>query len=163
METGSLLSEAAPTGVATRSRSASKSNNGPSIVPAVTATVSNPLSIPHSAKSPARAIPQATEPSHHQHPTQQQNQQQQSSQSGSHDSSGSAFLSGIMNPSAATTFSSTNAQLSHTPPTAFGTSYENNHFGKRQRSGVSAAQCSQCCFGGFGLIDQWIEQKIFQI
>lgn len=47
--------------------------------------------------------------------------------SGSYESSGSAFVLGLMN----------NAQggLSHTPPT--GSSYETRHFGKRPRAGVS--------------------------
>lgn len=98
--------------------------NLPHGVPAVTATASNPL-YPAKQASKPRAIPQRND--------QQQQQQQTSSQPGSHESSGSAFLSGILNP-AATTFN--NTQLSHTPPTAFGTSYENSHFGKRQRSGV---------------------------
>jgi hypothetical protein len=45
----------------------------------------------------------------------------QASQSGSYESSGSAFVSGLM---------------SHTPPT--GSSYETRHFGKRARVGVSS-------------------------
>jgi hypothetical protein len=45
--------------------------------------------------------------------------------SGSQESSASGFLSGIMNPNT----------LSHTPPTQ--SSYEQQHFGKRPRSGVS--------------------------
>ena len=119
MQTGSL-----PT-----SASGGNNNNNATIVPAVTVKASNPLIIPippttTTAKSPARAIPQ---------PKQQPNSAT-SSHPGSQESSGSSFLSGILNPSA-TTFN--NNQLSHTPPTALGTSYENSHFGKRQRSGVS--------------------------
>lgn len=92
---------------------------GQPIVPAVTATISNPLTIPttSTAESAARPIPNAATTT-----------RAGTSRHGSEDSSGSAFLSGILN--------NTN-NLSHTPPTAFGTSYENKHFGKRQRSGVS--------------------------
>lgn len=109
----------------------------PSIVPAVTATVSNPLSIPKTAKATANGIPQARPPpQQHSHNTRLRSNSNlpRSSRAESYDSSGSDFLSGIMNPSAAVNVES---QLSHTPPSAFGTSYENNHFGKRQRAGVS--------------------------
>lgn len=101
-----------------KKKSASSNTNaatGQTIVPAVTATISNPLTIPTTAKSPARPIPTRAATSRH----------------GSEDSSGSAFLSGILNPSPPA------SHLSHTPPTALGSSYENKHFGKRQRSGVS--------------------------
>jgi hypothetical protein len=56
---------------------------------------------------------------------------QSQSQASSQGSSGSAFLSSVLNPTASTF---NNTQLSHTPPT-FGTSYEASHFGKRARSG----------------------------
>jgi hypothetical protein len=110
----------------------------PTGVPAVTATISNPLTIP-TKKSPARAIPLPNS-------TLQFNMSTLgtvASHPGSQDSSGSAFLSGILNPSPP----ATQQQLSHTPPTAFGTSYENTHFGKRQRAGVSAVQrtVALCC------------------
>jgi len=52
------------------------------------------------------------------------------SQASSQASSGSAFLSSVLNPTAST-FG--NTQLSHTPPVA--SSYEVSHFGKRARSG----------------------------
>lgn len=50
-------------------------------------------------------------------------------QSGSYESSGSAFVSGLMTSNAG------QGGLSHTPPSA--TSYETRHFGKRPRAGVS--------------------------
>jgi len=115
---------AAGTRNAARRRAAS-TTPAPAIVPAVTATVSNPLSIPNAvAKAPSQAIPRGF-PLHQQSHNSQQVQEQQ--HSSSHDSSGDAFLNGIMNNA---------AHISHTPPTALGTSYENDHFGKRQRSGV---------------------------
>ena len=52
--------------------------------------------------------------------------QQSASLSGSHDSSASGFLTGILN---------STTTLSHTPPTQ--SSYEQQHFGKRPRAGVS--------------------------
>jgi hypothetical protein len=59
-------------------------------------------------------------------PVPQQNQSQQpQSQASSQGSSGSAFLSSVLNPQL----------LSHTPPSAFGTSDETKHLGKRARSG----------------------------
>ena len=123
---------------ANTSESNIKSKNKPTIVPAVTATVSNPLSIPKASKATANGIPQARPPPQHSHNTRlrSKSNRPRSTRAESHDSSGSDFLSGIMNPSAAVNVES---QLSHTPPTAFGTSYENSHFGKRQRAGVSLA------------------------
>ena len=56
---------------------------------------------------------------------------QPQSQASSQGSSGSAFLSSVLNPTASTF---NNTQLSHTPPT-LGSSYETSHFGKRARSG----------------------------
>jgi hypothetical protein len=118
-----------------------KKSNGNSLpigVPAVTATISNPLTI-STKKSPARAIPLPNS-------TQQFNMSSlgtTASHPGSQDSSGSAFLSGILNPSPP----STQQQLSHTPPTAFGTSYENTHFGKRQRAGVSEVRRTMALSG----------------
>ena len=56
-------------------------------------------------------------------------------QSGSYESSGSAFVSGLMSSNAG------QAGLSHTPPTA--SSYETRHFGKRPRAGVSR-NCMLC-------------------
>lgn len=109
-------------------------NSRPSIVPAVTATVSNPLSIPKTAKATANGIPQARPPQYNTR-LRSNSTQPRSSRAGSHDSSGSDFLSDIMNPSAAV---NVEGQLSHTPPSALGTSYENSHFGKRQRAGVSS-------------------------
>ena len=100
---------------------------GQTIVPAVTAKISNPLTIPTTAKSPARPIPNRAGTSRH----------------GSEDSSGSAFLSGILNNPSPNTGT---AHLSHTPPNVLGTSYENRHFGKRQRAGVS--ECPG--WAGFG-------------
>lgn len=69
---------------------------------------------------------------------------QQASLAGSYESSGSGFINGIMENS-----SSQGAQgptgntfaLSHTPPTAAGTSYEAQHFGKRPRAGVRWIKC----------------------
>lgn len=57
-----------------------------------------------------------------------QGQGAQASLPSSQDSTGSGFISGIMNQQTA---------LSHTPPTNLGSSYELQHFGKRPRSGVS--------------------------
>lgn len=59
----------------------------------------------------------------------------QASLPSSMESSGSGFISAIMNPQ-----TSTSSALSHTPPTQTGTSYEMQHFGKRPRSGV----CRRC-------------------
>lgn len=53
---------------------------------------------------------------------------QPTSQPSSYGSSGSAFLSSVLNPAG-----SSYGQISHTPPTA--SSYEVSHFGKRARSG----------------------------
>jgi hypothetical protein len=55
----------------------------------------------------------------------------QASLPSSMESSGSGFISAIMNPQ-----TSASSALSHTPPTQTGTSYEMQHFGKRPRSGV---------------------------
>lgn len=110
---------------------AAKATTSTPLVPVVTTTISNPLTI-HPAKSPSRAIPQ----------TQRHD---------SVDSSGSAFLSGILNSSP----NISSSQLSHTPPTALGTSYENNHFGKRQRSGsISGRLRSASDLEEKGLIDR---------
>lgn len=118
---------------------AAKATTSTPLVPAVTATISNPLTIPApppAGKSPSRPIPQATQ------------------RHDSVDSSGSAFLNGILN-SSPNISSSNHHQLSHTPPTAFGTSYENNHFGKRQRSGsVSGRLRSASDLEEKGLIDK---------
>jgi len=71
----------------------------------------------------------------------------QSSETSSYGSSGSAFLSGILN---------NHTLLSHTPPVA--TSYENTHFGKRHRVGsVSGRLRSASDLEEKGLIDR--EQK----
>lgn len=70
-------------------------------------------------RSAARAIPV---------PQTAQGQGPQASLPSSQDSTGSGFISGIMNQQTA---------LSHTPPTNLGSSYELQHFGKRPRSGVS--------------------------
>jgi hypothetical protein len=56
-------------------------------------------------------------------------------QSNSAGSTGSSFLTTIMNQGAGSTFN--HPLLSHTPPTHAATSYEASHFGKRARSGVS--------------------------
>lgn len=142
MQTESFLSGDAPDGA-----SSSNTTTTTNIVPAVTATVSSPLSIPHAAKSPGRAIPLH-------HASSSASQQHLMSHPGSHDSSGSDFLSDIMNPAAGANIFS-NAQLSHTPPNAFGTSYENNHFGKRQRSGsVSGRLRSASDLEEKGVIDR---------
>lgn len=63
---------------------------------------------------------------------------QVTSRASSQDSSGSGFLSSVFNQNAG--YSTKQAQhtsmlLSHTPPSASGTSYENAHFAKRSRSG----------------------------
>lgn len=54
------------------------------------------------------------------------------SQPNSAGSTGSSFLNNLLAPGMPN-----NAQLSHTPPTHFATSYEASHFAKRPRSGVS--------------------------
>jgi len=79
----------------------------------------------------ARAIPVPAPNNNYQQQSQQYHPQP-SSQASSQGSSGSAFLSSVLNPTA-TTFG--NSHLSHTPPTALGTSYEASHFGKRARAG----------------------------
>ena len=43
----------------------------------------------------------------------------------------------------------TSSLMSHTPPTQMGSSYENSHFGKRMRAGVSS--CCLCLFWGEGV------------
>lgn len=53
----------------------------------------------------------------------------------SHGSTGSGFLSSVLNPAGSTFHNNNYSMLSHTPPTALGTSYEASHFGKRARSG----------------------------
>jgi hypothetical protein len=55
------------------------------------------------------------------------------SQPNSAGSTGSSFLNNLLAPAGMPN----NAQLSHTPPTQFATSYESSHFAKRPRSGVS--------------------------
>jgi hypothetical protein len=76
----------------------------------------------HAAKSMAGPrsipVPNATFSSQHHQPQ---------SQASSQGSSGSAFFNSMLNPNA--------HQLSHTPPTGLGASYEASHFGKRARSG----------------------------
>jgi hypothetical protein len=67
-------------------------------------------------------------------------QQPPSSQPSSMGSSGSGFISGMMNSG-----SSGTGLLSHTPPTQFGTSYEAQHFGKRPRAGVSVNVLRRIC------------------
>ena len=57
------------------------------------------------------------------------------------DSTASAFLNGILYQQQLPDQGQTRAQstmIAHTPPTQMGTSYENTHFGKRMRSGVSS-------------------------
>ena len=80
-------------------------------------------------RSAPRAIPKPTGT-----PNPPQQPSSLPSQPNSAGSSGSAFLSNILNPTASTF---NNTQLSHTPPTHISTSYEASHFGKRARSGVS--------------------------
>jgi hypothetical protein len=89
--------------------------------------------------SSARSIP-VPAPNKNYPPLMQQHQQPQS-QGSSQGSSGSAFLSSVLNPTGSTfagNYMNSQQQhqlLSHTPPTALGTSYEASHFGKRARSG----------------------------
>lgn len=61
------------------------------------------------------------------------------------DSTASQFLSGLYQEQThkqqhnnARGIQGSNATISHTPPTHMGTSYENSHFGKRMRAGVSS-------------------------
>lgn len=134
MQTGILPTHKSNQKTAASSTSmAAASSSAPAPAPAVTVKAKTPLMISAAAKSPARAIPQVSSTTHHHYQQHNNNNAATASHPGSQESSGSSFLSGILNPSA-TSFN--NYQLSHTPPTAFGTSYENNHFGKRQRSGV---------------------------
>ncbi|CAB9498842.1 CCT motif [Seminavis robusta] len=136
----------------TSNNSSATHANLPTGVPAVRATISNPLTIPPQAatKSPARAIPPPNGSLLH---TNNNSSTNGNAHTGSQDSSGSNFLSGILNESPAT--SSAMAQLAHTPPTNFGTSYENRHFGKRQRSGsVSGRLRSASDLEEKGLIDR---------
>lgn len=64
---------------------------------------------------------------------------------GSFESSGSGFVSGLMNANgtnnnnSSSTTASNNEAISHTPPA--GSSYETRHFGKRPRTGVSSVFC----------------------
>jgi len=46
----------------------------------------------------------------------------------------------------------TQQPISHTPPTHMGTSYENNHFGKRMRAGVSLYVCHAYIVGQIHLM-----------
>jgi len=90
-----------------------------------------------SSTSAHRSIPVPKPPlhashSHHGVPSHQQYAAATASQPSSHGSSGSAFLSSVLN---TTHTASTGLLLSHTPPTTLGTSYETSHFGKRARSG----------------------------
>jgi hypothetical protein len=91
----------------------------------------------YNTASSARSIP-VPAPNKNYHPPLMKQEPQ--SQPSSHGSSGSAFLSSMLNPSgSAFGHNSINSHqlsmLSHTPPTALGTSYEASHFGKRARSG----------------------------
>lgn len=76
----------------------------------------------------------------------QQQQQQQvvanphRTRSRSRGDSTASFLNGLY---------PTQQPISHTPPTHMGTSYENNHFGKRMRAGVSLYVCYSYCFVGY--------------
>lgn len=83
----------------------------------------------------ARAVPvpQSQPPSFLQNEIQHEIQHPSSEGASSYESSGSAFLSSVLNPGA----------LSHTPPTGLGASYEAQHFGKRARSGSVSSQRSR--------------------
>ena len=85
---------------------------------------------PVPGKSPAKAIPR------------QNGQQMPSSLLGPppearSEDSGTSFIHGIMD--------NITGMLSHTPPSALGTSYETRHFGKRPRSGVSPGCVFHVC------------------
>jgi len=77
---------------------------------------------PHRTRARTRSIPVPVASSHH-HPAPPG---ETASAASSQGSSGSAFLSAVLQPP-------NSSMLSHTPPVA--TSYENSHFGKRPRSG----------------------------
>lgn len=72
---------------------------------------------------------------------------------GSHESSASGFVSGLMNTQSGT------EKLSHTPPIS--NSFENQHFGKRPRSGVSHMVALICFLLHSPLHDSHIFHSLF--
>lgn len=96
---------------------------------------------PAQQRSAAKAIPKPNVPS--------SSGMAMASQPSSQGSSGSGFISGIMNPGGGS------GLLSHTPPTNLGTSYEVQHFGKRPRAGsISGRLRSASDLEDKGLIDR---------
>ena len=71
------------------------------------------------------------------------------------DSTASSFLNGLYQQQSVLpqeTRSQSSIMIAHTPPTQMGTSYENSHFGKRMRAGVSVWHSIQLAFNPFTAI-----------